>query len=175
MDIQKLRMAVLHKAIASMSDTGKTRLQKICYFMQESFGLPTSYSFRMHHYGPYADALDTDITRLKFSGYIDVKVDLEGYGYHITAIDEPEEEWNPLLDPYIGLIEEGISKLRDWQTSELELAATIHFVERLLPSADDEVVLAKVKELKPRFDKSKIVSLHSKLFEMDLLSGRIPS
>jgi uncharacterized protein YwgA len=59
MDTQDLRLAILHEVISELDDVGKTQLQKLGYFLQEAFSVPTKYSFRMHHYGPYAEALET--------------------------------------------------------------------------------------------------------------------
>ena len=169
MDTQKLRMAVLHKAITDLEDVGKTKLQKLCYFLQEGLGVPTKYTFRMHHYGPYSEALDTDISRLNFSGYVDIQPDSGGYGYHITSIDDPEDEWMEVLMPYEDRIDEAAKSLGDWYTSELELAATLHFVKKLAPSLSNDQVVNRVRALKPKFEISKIANLHSRLKQMGYL------
>ena len=79
MDTQEFRLAILHTVIAeSKPGTGKTHLQKLCYFLQTIFDVPTKYSFRMHHYGPYAEALETDMAKLRITGYIDIKPDSQG-------------------------------------------------------------------------------------------------
>lgn len=47
---------------------GRTRLQKTMRLLQR-LGLPSDYVFRMHHYGPYSDGIQSDINlleRMKF-------------------------------------------------------------------------------------------------------------
>ena len=78
MSTKELHLAVVHKVIFELNDVGKTRLQKLGYFLQESFQVPTKYAFRMHHYGPYSEALDTDMARLQLTGYVAIRPGLAG-------------------------------------------------------------------------------------------------
>lgn len=50
------------------SISGKTLLQKVCYFMDVSFGL--DIGFKAHHYGPYAPTIEDAIGELKELGFI---------------------------------------------------------------------------------------------------------
>lgn len=68
MNTQDFRLAILHCIISELTNTGRTPLQTIGYFLQEAQGVPTKYTFRMHHYGPYTEALNTDIARLELTG-----------------------------------------------------------------------------------------------------------
>jgi uncharacterized protein YwgA len=170
MDTQDLRLAILHEVISELDDVGKTQLQKLGYFLQEAFSVPTKYSFRMHHYGPYAEALETDIARLRLTGYVDIQPDPQGYGFHITSIDNPPEEWSRSIQPYVQSINDVIKTFGSRKTPELELAATIHFTKNLLSDASTDEVLSKVKALKPKFDGGYISKLHAELEEFGLLS-----
>ena len=96
MDTQELRLAILHKVISELGCTGKTRLQKLCYFLQSAFDVPTKYPFKMYHYGPYAEALETDMARLRLTGYIEIKPESQGYGFQISKIDDALEEWGSI-------------------------------------------------------------------------------
>ena len=174
MNTQEFRLAILHKLISELEDTGKTRLQKLAYFLQEAVNIPTTYAFRMHHYGPYAEALETDIARLSLTGFIKVEPDSQGYGFHIKPIDSPFEEWSRLVEPYNEGIGRAIEVFGNRQTHELELAATIHFVDSLLADASTDEVLDKVKSLKPRFDESYIQNVHSELKSVGFLDDSKP-
>src|SRR5205823_2367627 len=44
--------------------TGRTRLQKTMKLLQR-LGLPTSYSFTLHFYGPYSEGIQSDISLLE--------------------------------------------------------------------------------------------------------------
>ena len=174
MNTQEFRLAILHRMISELKGAGKTRLQKLGYFLQEAMGIPTTYSFRMHHYGPYAEALETDIARLSLTGYIEIEPDSQGYGFHIKAIDDPLEEWSRLVEPYIEAIGRAIGVFGNRQTHELELAATIHFVNSLLTDASTDEVLVRVKSLKPRFTESYIHDVHSELKNVGFLDDPTP-
>ncbi len=169
MSTQELRLAILHKVISELDDVGKTQLQKLCYFLQEAMGIPTKYSFRMHHYGPYSEALDTDMARLKLTGYINIEPDLEGFGFHITSKDDPLEEWSRLISSYLQLVDGVVRTFGKRPPHDLELAATIHFVNQLLPDVSTEEVLDRVKALKPRFNDSYVKTRHTELKQLGLL------
>jgi uncharacterized protein YwgA len=174
MNAQEFRLAILYRLISELEDAGKTRLQKLVYFLQEAIDVPTTYSFRMHHYGPYAEALETDIARLRLTGYIEIEPDSQGYGFHIKPIDSPFEEWSRLIEPYNEGIGRAIEVFGNRQTHELELAATIHFVDSLLADASTDKVLDKVKSLKPRFAESYIQDVHSELKSVGFLDDSKP-
>ncbi len=174
MNTQELQLAILHKVISELEEAGKTKLQKLGYFLQEAMGVPTNYPFRMHHYGPYSEALETDIARLKLAGYVNVDPDQQGYGFHITSIDNPPEEWEQLTKQYEPLIQKAMDKLGSRPTHELELAATIHFVKNLSPTDTPKPeVIAKTRALKPKFDDSYIVEIYDYL-EQDSLLNELP-
>ena len=169
MDIQEFRLAVLSRIISGLQDAGKIQLQKLIYFLQEAFGLPTEYVFRMHHYGPYSEDLDTDMTRLKVTGYVSIDPDLDGYGFHVKPVDVPDQNWESLVAPYGKQINQVLKLFGDRPASELELAATIHFVDHLLKEASHEQVIETVISLKPKFNRAYITSCQTELREQGLL------
>ena len=169
MGTQELQLAILHDVTSRLGDVGKVQLQKVAYFLQEAFGVPTKFPFKMHHYGPYSEALETNTSRLKISGYVDVKPDLQGYGFHITATDEPPEEWRNLVQPYKESIDRVIEHFGQRRTPELELAATIHYMKKLQPEVTTKELLKRVSALKPKFDESDVSNMHSELDELNML------
>ena len=170
MSTQQLRQAIVHDVISRLQDVRKIQLQKIVYFLQESEGVPTRYTFRMHHYGPYAEALETDTSRLRFAGYVDIEPDSQGYGFHISATDDPEDAWRDLTRAHQESIDHILSTFGNRPISELELAATIHFINKLRPDESTEEVLAKVKALKPKFDGAYIFKIYTDLKQLGLFS-----
>ncbi len=170
MNTQELQLAILHKVISELGDVGKTKLHKLSYFLQEATGVSTKFPFRMHHYGPYSEALETDIARLRLAGYIKVEPDQQGYGFHITTIDNAPEEWERLIEPHKHLVDRVISEFGERSISELELAATIHFVKNLFPDIPPQEVVSKVKALKPKFDESYVAKVRDELMQNGLLS-----
>ena len=172
MSTQELRLAVVHKVIYDLTDVGKTKLQKLMYFLQETQDVPIGYPFKMHHYGPYAEALETDTARLRLAGFIAVDPDPNGYGFHITPTDEaPDENWDQFVLPHKYAVDKTIKDFGSWQTHQLELAATIHFVERLTPNSSPVDVLNKVRALKPKFDAGYVLDVHKGLAQMGIVKS----
>ena len=173
MNTGELRLAVLHKVVSELEDAGKTRLQKIGYFLQETQGIPTKYRFRMHHYGPFSEALETDVSRLEVSGYIDVDPDPRGYGFHVTPTDDPMDDWALLISPFEEQIDLVLDTFGKRQTHDLELAATIHFIRSLFPDVPADETLRRVKALKPRFEDAYIRERYEELERLRLIEAEL--
>jgi uncharacterized protein YwgA len=58
------------------SVSGKTLLQKVCYFLDVAFDF--DLGFKAHHYGPYAPAIEDAIGELKELGF--VQEETTGFG-----------------------------------------------------------------------------------------------
>lgn len=168
---QQVKLAVLYHIVKALEDVGKIQLQKTVYFLQEAFEVPTKYAFRMHHYGPYSDDLDTDLTRLKMTGYLEIRPDPAGFGFHVGILDEPEVVWVSLVDPYTEHIEQVVALVRDRPSYELELMATLHFVDQLFDSPSEEELVSTVHGLKPKFTVDYILRFQKELIDSGLLKN----
>ena len=169
MNHQDLRLAVLYELISKFDDVNKTQMQKLGYFVQQYLDVPAKYQFRMYHYGPYSEELETDMARLRFTGYIDIEPDPQGYGFHITSSDSPREEWKSLIEPHSQMINTVVETFGSRSTNELELAATIHFVKNLMSDRPTDEVLERVKGLKPKFHEVYIRQIHDELEQLNIL------
>ena len=117
---------------------GRVSFQKIAYFATES-GIPTGLSYRRGTYGPYAPELKGVITRLVNNGLIRE----ERLGKMFTVKTGPT-----FLDAYRGYRNE----IAEWRkqidsianiftrmnTSQAELAATIHYAAKSVASKKGE-------------------------------------
>ena len=158
MDTRSFRLAITHGIVTELGDVGKTKMQKLLYFLQSACGVPTRYRFKMHHYGPYAEALETDISRLAHSGYLDIQPDMMGFGFHIKpGANVPDHDSTAISGPHRQSIDQIIDLFGQLQTSELELAATIHFVKTLSPRWSKNQVIVATKRLKPKFSEPYIL------------------
>ena len=72
------RFAFVRRIVSQRNNIGKTKIQKICYFLQEAVGVELMYPFRMHYYGPYSDELDRTLSLASSVGFIDIMPDLAG-------------------------------------------------------------------------------------------------
>ena len=168
---QQIRLAILYRIVQELGDSGKIRIQKTLYFLQEAFGVPSKYGFRMHHYGPYSEELETDLTRLKTTGYLSVRPDAQGYGFHVGVSAPQEDNWGPLVSRYDWEIKKVLSLVQTRASSELELMATLRFVDSLSSGLTDEELIDSVKSLKPKFTKEYISGFHKELVQQGLLGS----
>ena len=153
------RIAFVRRIVDRCEDIGKTKMQKISYFLQESVGVPLMYPFKMHHYGPYSDDLDRTLSLSESLGFIDIKPDWNGFGYHVTPSQEEgtwSQEYNISEDPNIEQIDQAIGTLVTLETYELELYATIHFVGGPGTKRSKEQTMEIVRKLKPKFTNEQI-------------------
>jgi uncharacterized protein YwgA len=169
---EDLRFAVLHWLVSHLRDVGKIQLQKLAYFLQESYGIPMGYTFRMHHYGPYSRELDNDLLKLRLMGFIDVQADDLGYGFHVTPLCDADLAWTNALASYESQLRDALTKLGRLPASELEIQATIHYVNELVEGAPVEDVEKIVHNLKPKFLPEHIAQARKQLEEQDLLKSR---
>lgn len=167
---QAVRLALVYEVVNQLKETGKIRIQKLMYFLQEIFDAPTNYSFRMHHYGPYSQELETDLARLRSSGYLSVKQDSQGYGYHVCVEDKPEDSWSEFIDPYRSGLESVIELLGSKQTSQLELMATLHFANKISNYPSQQKLIEIVHGLKPKFSEIAIEQCRIELEDAHLLT-----
>ena len=170
-DLRMRRVAAIKLIVEQLEDTGKTKLQKLLYFTQEAVGAPLEYKFRMHHYGPFAEDIENDISFLKVIGHLDVQPDTSGFGYHIRPASFEPLPWDEELEKFKGKMTETIDKLGMLDISELELSATVHFVQQLLKEPTRESVIENVSRLKPRFSPQTIRAAYNKLVEANLMSA----
>ena len=149
-----------------MKNVEKIRLQKMIYFLQEAQGVPTKLSFRMHHYGPFSEDIETDTAWLKLAGYIEINPDPQGHSFHIVPVDAPSEEWNDVMEPYKESIGRIVDLFENRSVAELELFATMHYVKCLQPDLPNEKILDIITALKPKFDEGYVAQMHAELEQL---------
>ena len=170
-DLLVRRLAAIQCIVEQSGDIGKTKIQKMVYFLQEQAGVPLHYRFRMHHYGPFSDEIDSGISALQLAGYIRVTHDLNGYGYHITPTSATQLPWDNELSKCREEMTQAIRELGLLDASDLELYATIHFVQQLLKEPTRESVIVNVGRLKPRFSPPTIRAAYNKLVQENLMTA----
>ena len=155
---------------SQLKDIGKTKVQKIIYFLQEALGVPLHYSFKMHHYGPFSEDIDSGISALQSAGYVEVSHDPQGYGYHIIPASESQLPWDNEIAKYRGEMAKAIRGLSVLDASNLELYATLHFVQNLLDEPSKEKVVNNVHRLKPKFKRQTIRLAYDQLVKNNLIA-----
>ena len=168
-DLLLRRLAVTQFIVEQLEDTGKIKIQKILYFLQEAIGLPLQYRFRMHHYGPFSEDIENDISVLQAIGSIKVVPDQEGYGYHVTPTSEEKIPWDNEIQKSKEKITQVVNLLKELEARDLELYATVHFVQNLLEDPSKEQVLNTVSRVKPQFSRDTILEAYDLLIKAELI------
>ena len=172
-ELMFLRLAIIGRIVAGCNDIGKTKLQKIAYFLQQAVGVPLKYPFRIHYFGPYSDELDGMLSLAKALGTVDINPDLDGFGYHVTPGSNDESAWSEAYDlskhPKIAAIDNAVKVLGSLETSELELLATIHFISGTEVGQSKAEVFKTVREIKPKFSRGKIDGAYQTLKQARLI------
>lgn len=167
-DEDEVRAALIYDLVDRLSDTGKTQVQKLLYFLQEHYGLPLGCAFYVHQYGPFADEIETTISNLKFMHYLSVEPDPKGYGFHLRSDSPPEKAWSDIVRSAQGEIEDVVANLGRRDARELELLATIHYASGSTQASQDTLV-SLVKSLKPKFNEQYISQKCEEMLDIGLL------
>lgn len=141
---------------------GKVVIQKVFYFLKTHSKLPLPYEFYFYHFGPYSDLLKRDLDMMQLFGLIEIKEDPQKMGYEIIRVErEPTKECEKDAESFIQKNIKDINKIIETfgsaEPADLELLATIHYVFEKTkglctePERHEQLVLEKVKELKPKF------------------------
>ena len=171
-ELLAIRLSVIQRIVNQCEDIGKTKVQKITYFLQESVGVPSKYPFRMHYYGPYSDDLDGDLSLAQMLGYVEIERDSDGYGYHVTPGSERVVEdfgGHDSISDLASSMTGAIDILAQLETVDLELYATIHFIGRSRKDLATDEVLRTVQRLKPKFSEPYIKRAYEKLEQAELI------
>lgn len=171
------RIAFIERVVRNSGDIGKTKIQKILYFLQESMGVPLKYRFRIHYFGPYSDEIDNSLSFSKSLGLIDIQPDINGFGYHVKPVESysgtPWAEYDVSGDPEIEIsvddIDRTINTLSEIDTPQIELYATIHFVYHHKSELSKSQTITTVKRIKPKFNTLRIETAYERLRESNLI------
>ncbi len=167
------RLVSIQRIADRCDDLGKTKVQKISYFLQEAVGAPLMYPFRIHYFGPYSEELDRILSLSKSVGLVDIQPDPNGFGFHVTPLEEGDRSWlieyEAARQPEIKQIDKVIEILGNIETPRLELYATIHFVFQGEGQNDKDQTLEIVKRLKPKFTDGQRESAYQHLKEVEFI------
>jgi hypothetical protein len=171
MDLLLRRLAVMSTLIRRVEGSGKTKIQKLLYFLQDAFGVALGYKFRMHHYGPFTNEIERDLSTLRALDCIDITPDTDGYGFHVSSRQEGDALFSEPNKEDQAKLTEVIEVLGGSDAKELELLATVHFVRNLRHRSPKPEILEVVSGLKPKFSLDVIESAYSFLVQRGLLES----
>jgi uncharacterized protein len=122
---------------------GRTRLQKTVKLLQR-LGLPTSYGFTIHYYGPYSEDLQSDIGLLEQFGLVseEGQVNQQGDPYYVFRANSGAEL------PDVSQFKTATDKIAQADAIVLELAATYDAFLEL--GADEAEAMERLRRKKGR-------------------------
>lgn len=141
---------------------GKTKLQKLVYLMQDLHWLPTDYRFHFYTYGPFCSGLSGDASYLDAVGGL--RITYVGGGNMFELSQGADADFLigkavAFLEANADRIEPIIDRFGGKTAREMELIATLIYVMHYDPEyapGDRAFVIAKVKELKPKFSEAEV-------------------
>ena len=142
---------------------GKTKLQKIVYFLGLALKHEEELGYRAHFYGPYSDEVASSVERLKTLGFLDHTVSgmgvADGHGFEVARHDyrlndsgrriaqakakSYPDEWGK-----IQTAAEKMKTLLDQDYMKLSIAAKTKF---MLKKKSGSATPSELKQLAPRF------------------------
>ena len=154
------RLALLAE-FARRARLGRTAIMKLCFFLQESRGVPLGYHFSIYSYGPFDSEVLADITTAERLNVLKSSVVYyaSGSGYEYTEGSDA-----PSLHAFTSDFIEENSESIDWVFShfakktagELELLSTILFVAKFHNPRDADQLIGQVEIIKPHFSSERI-------------------
>ena len=149
------------------NEVGRTKLQKMIYFANRYLAWGDINDFKLHFYGPYSRNLAKTIRTARNSELINEKSHAIGpYEYDLTA------DGSKFLKGFIENVcdktktentQKSFQELSTWSKDELELAATLDFVNMNTPGIKETALIDKVSIIKDNFSREYIESSYAKL------------
>lgn len=140
------------------NDVGRTKLQKMIYFADRYLGWDVG-DYRLHYYGPFSQNVASTIQTVRGELINETEPEFGPYQYKLT------EEGSVFLEDFVDTVcdEQKTAKTRNlfselsqWSKDELELAATLDYVNKNTPGITKENLIAKVGIIKENFTRDAI-------------------
>ncbi len=156
---------------------GRIHIHKILYLGDRLAGIEQPFEFKIYRYGPYSFDLDDSIRSLSSSSLLEQKIPDPHYGPKYSASSGFDKQ---LADSCLDLSPENKDKLSalaallgDKRGKELELIATCIWAIEDEQIGDDAAVIARVHELKPRYDTDQIAEHLGKAKELKTACSKL--
>jgi uncharacterized protein YwgA len=163
---KEARFAIIRYLVDQLEDVGKTKIQKIVYFLQNVSSVPLDYVYTMYYFGPYSEELNDDLLDMKLQDYLHIEPAPDGYGYHVRPGKENLASMEDKTEPYTELLDDCLGRFGGFASLQLELLATLYFVAHSEDRLTREEIVTKVKMLKPKFDTPAIEDFYGKLEDL---------
>jgi uncharacterized protein YwgA len=120
---------------------GRTRIQKTVKLLQR-LGMPTAYRYRIHHFGPYSEAVQSDISLLSRIGLVteDGVSTQDGNICYLIRVDRR------VALPDVSRYQKAIDRMATSDSVVLELAATYDAFREMGLTHEDAMLKLREKK-----------------------------
>jgi len=169
--IQKLALLA---EFTSRARLGRTAIMKLCFFLQESRGVPLGYSFSLYSYGPFDSDVLSDLTAAENFNVLKSNIVYysSGQGYEYTLGPDAQrvtELANDFIVRYKEQIDWVLNTFGTSNASQLELLSTILFIAKYHNPRDANALVQQVNQVKPHFSDTQIRQGFEKLLSVGVL------
>jgi uncharacterized protein YwgA len=154
---------------------GRTAMQKLAYFAK-TLGVPIPCSFGIYTYGPYSDTITFSVESLLVDEVLVDRSTNPKYSNYRTGRNSAEllSAYAEEVEPHEDTINRMIEALGQFEHSDLELIATLHFVARRQKQrtgkANKTAILAEFKSIKKdKFTNEDISTWYNALQQANLI------
>ena len=124
---------------------GRTRLQKSVKLLQR-LGVPTDFSYKLHHYGPYSEDLQAEIRLLENLGFIKEEPHTNSEHTPYYTLDANEGAIALITQPEFSRYNELVHIMSNQDPVILELAATYDTYKEMGSNDQEAMERLRVKK-----------------------------
>jgi len=149
------------------NEVGRTKLQKMIYFTSRYLGWQVG-NFKLHYYGPYSRSLADTLQNAEGILVNETVPTIGPYEYELTDGGRTflEEFVHDVYDQtLLQRTGQMFSALSGWTKDELELSATLDFVQKNTPGIERTALIDKVSNIKENFHREEIEQAYDRLSE----------
>jgi uncharacterized protein YwgA len=136
--------------------TGRIHIHKLL-FIANVLGLAKPpFKFELYQYGPYSFGLDAVIADMDLDGDISREYPKPGYGPRYELSEDGAALRTLLRDTDANAIKRVADQIQSLKGNDLELIATCLWAERKERVEGDEQIVARVREIKPKYSELEV-------------------
>lgn len=156
-------IAQLAEELGRSQSFGKKAVQKIVYLLQELGSVPAGFRYTFYTYGVFSSELANTLGVVEGLEGIKIDYDASQNSYQIHAgekVNSLKERGQQYLDKHKKTLEKVVNFAKKSKTAlKLELISTIVFIKKnegIDIETEEETLVQRVKDLKPRFNDQEI-------------------
>jgi len=152
---------------------GRTAIMKLCFFLQESRGVPLGYQFSIYSYGPFDSDVLADLSTAERMNVLKSNIVFypsgTGYEYSLGSDTSVREIASPFLTENQANIQWVVNSFGHRTAGDLELLSTTLFVAKFNNPKDVNELIDKVALVKPHFTREQINKGFQDLVNLNVL------